>query len=222
MDFEIARHNMIEQQIRPWDVLDPVVLETLAALHREDFVPPAFRALAFTDMEIPLDVAGRKSGQTMLAPKVEARLLQAAAPKRTDSVLEIGTGSGFMAALLARHADRVTSWEIRSELAEFASNNLARAGLEHVHVESGNGLSALAGGARFDLIVLSGAVDFVPDTVIAALQPGGRVIAIVGGPPVMTAQLITRRSDTSIAVQVLFDTLAKPLEQFPKKESFVF
>ena len=222
MDFETARHNMIEQQIRPWDVLDPLILETLATLKREDFVPPAHRALAFTDMEIPLDVAGARTGETMLAPKVEARLLQAAAPRLTDSVLEIGTGSGFMAALLATHAQRVASWEIRPELADFARANLARAGLDGVSVHTGNGLSALAGGVRFDLIVLSGAVDFIPDSVIAALQPGGRVVAIVGEPPVMTARLISRSGTSATVVQVLFDTLAKSLAGFPKKEAFVF
>lgn len=222
MDFETARHNMIEQQIRPWDVLDPLVLETLAALKREDFVPPAHRALAFTDMEIPLDLAGARTGEAMLAPKVEARLLQAAAPRPADSVLEIGTGSGFMAALLATQSQTVASWEIRPELADFARANLARAGLGRVSVHTGNGLSALAGGARFDLIVLSGAVDFVPDSVIAALQPGGRVVAIVGEPPVMTARLISRSGASATVVQVLFDTLAKPLAGFPKKEAFVF
>jgi len=222
MNFELARHNMVEQQIRPWDVLDPAVLETLSTLHREDFVPPAYRSLAFTDMEVPLDVGGVKTGEVMLAPKVEARLLQAAHPKPADSVLEIGTGSGYMAALLARHAERVLSCEIRADLAAFARDNLARAGLGQVTVKHGNGLDELKSAARFNLIVLSGSVPFVPDVVLQALNAGGRVVAIVGEAPVMTAQLITRTSDTRFTSEPLFETLASPLVGFPQKERFVF
>ena len=222
MDFETARHNMIEQQIRPWDVLDPLVLETLASLQREDFVPPAYRALAFTDMEIPLTVGGVHSGEVLLAPKVEARLLQAAAPSGSDSVLEIGAGSGFMAALLARTAQRVVSYEIRGELAQFARSNISRAGLSNVRIEHGNGLDALQGGAKFNLIVLSGSVSFVPDSLLESLQPGGRLVAIVGQLPVMTARLITRATDSRYTEQILFDTVARSLHGFPQKESFVF
>lgn len=222
MNFELARHNMVEQQIRPWDVLDPAVLETVAAVRREDFVPPAYRALAFTDMEVPLDIDGVRTGEAMLAPKVEARLLQAANPQPTDSVLEIGAGSGFMAALLARHAQRVISCEIRADLAAFARNNLDRAGFGQVAVEHCNGLSALEGAARFNLIVLSGSVPFVPDAVLQSLAPGGRVIAIVGEAPVMTAQLITRTSESRFTAEPLFETLANPLAGFPRKERFVF
>jgi protein-L-isoaspartate(D-aspartate) O-methyltransferase len=222
MNFELARHNMVEQQIRPWDVLDPAVLETVAAVRREDFVPPAYRALAFTDMEVPLDIDSVRTGEVMLAPKVEARLLQAANPQPTDSVLEIGAGSGFMAALLARHAQRVISCEIRADLATFARNNLDRAGFGQVAVEHCNGLSALEGAARFNLIVLSGSVPFVPDAVLQSLAPGGRVIAIVGEAPVMTAQLITRTSESRFTAEPLFETLANPLAGFPRKERFVF
>jgi len=222
MNFELARHNMVEQQIRPWDVLDPAVLETLSTLHREDFVPPAYRSLAFTDMEVPLDVGGVKTGEVMLAPKVEARLLQAAHPQPADSVLEIGTGTGYMAALLARHAERVLSCEIRADLAAFARDNLARAGLGQVTVKHGNGLDELKSAARFNLIVLSGSVPFVPDVVLQALNAGGRVVAIVGEAPVMTAQLITRTSDTRFTSEPLFETLASPLVGFPQKERFVF
>ena len=222
MNFELARHNMVEQQIRPWDVLDPAVLDTLNAVHREDFVPPAHRSLAFTDMDIPLDVGGVRTGETMLSPKVEARLLQAAMPHPGDSVLEIGTGSGYMAALLARHAERVISCEIRTDLAAFARDNLARAGFPQVSVLNRNGLDELAGGARFNLIVLSGSVPFVPDAILAALHPGGRVVAIVGEPPVMTAQLITRTSDSRYSAEPLFDTVAPSLLGFPQKDHFVF
>ena len=222
MNFELARHNMVEQQIRPWDVLDSAVLETLNTVHREDFVPPAHRSLAFTDMDIPLDIGGVRTGESMLSPKVEARLLQAAMPHPGDSVLEIGTGSGYMAALLARHAERVISCEIRADLAAFARDNLARAGFPQVSVFNRNGLDELAGGARFNLIVLSGSVPFVPDAVLAALHPGGRVVAIVGELPVMTAQLITRASDARYSSEPLFDTVAPSLLGFPQKDHFVF
>ncbi|MFM7569571.1 MAG: protein-L-isoaspartate O-methyltransferase family protein [Betaproteobacteria bacterium] len=222
MNFELARHNMVEQQIRPWDVLDPAVLETVAAVHREDFVPPAYRSLAFTDMEVPLDIAGFRTGEVMLAPKVEARMLQAANPHPADSVLEIGTGSGYMAALLARHAQRIVSCEVRAELVSFARDNLARAGVGQVTVKHCNGLDEVAGGARFNLIVLSGSVSFVPDSLLQALHPGGRIIAIVGEPPVMTAQLITRASEARFTAEPLFETIVTPLVGFPRKERFVF
>lgn len=222
MNFELARHNMVEQQIRPWDVLDPAVLETLSAIHREDFVPPAYRSLAFTDMEVPLDVSGVKTGEVMLAPKVEARLLQAARPQPTDSVLEIGTGSGYMAALLASHAQRVLSCEVRADLAGFARGNLSRTGFSQVTVKHGNGLDELKGAAQFNLIVLSGSVPFVPDIVLQALSAGGRVVAIVGDAPVMTAQLITRTSDNRFTAEPLFETISRPLVGFPHKERFVF
>ena len=222
MNFELARHNMVEQQIRPWDVLDPAILETLSTIHREDFVPPAYRSLAFTDMEVPLDVSGVKTGEVMFAPKVEARLLQAAHPQPADSVLEIGTGSGFMAALIARHAERVLSCEIRADLAAFARDNLSRTGFSQVTVKLGNGLDELKGAAQFNLIVLSGSVPFVPDIVLQALSAGGRVVAIVGEAPVMTAQLITRTSENRFTAEPLFETIARPLVGFPQKERFVF
>jgi protein-L-isoaspartate(D-aspartate) O-methyltransferase len=222
MDFERARFNMVEQQIRPWDVLDPKVLETLAGLKRENFVPPSCRTLAFADMEIPLDLPSGATGEVMLAPKVEARLLQAAAVDRADKVLEIGTGSGFMAALLARQADRVVSYELRPELAAFARGNLARAGLGSVDVREGNGLASCTLGESFDLIVLSGSVAFVPADLLALLAAGGRLLAIVGNEPIMNAQLIVRTSAREFATEILFDTVAPALTGFPHQQKFVF
>ena len=221
MDFELARFNMVEQQIRPWDVLDQSVLDLLLTVKREDFVPPALRALAFSDLELPLDIAGSQTGEVMLAPKVEARLLQAAAVKRSDSVLEIGAGSGYMAALLAQQAARVLTYEIQPVLARFAIQNLQRAGVVNAVVREGQGLSAADAGP-FDLIVLSGSVSFVPDQLLSALSPGGRLIAIVGEPPMMTAQLITRTDSAQFSAEILFDTVAKPLVGFPQKDRFVF
>ncbi|MEN9763431.1 MAG: hypothetical protein RI906_3257 [Pseudomonadota bacterium] len=221
MDFELARFNMVEQQIRPWDVLDQSVLDLLLTVKREDFVPPALRALAFSDLELPLDVAGSLTGEVMLAPKVEARLLQAAAVKHSDSVLEIGAGSGYMAALLAQQAARVLTYEIQPVLARFATQNLQRAGIANAVVREGQGLTAADAGP-FDLIVLSGSVAFVPDQLLSALSPGGRLIAIVGEPPMMTAQLITHTDGTQFSAEILFDTVAKPLVGFPQKDRFVF
>jgi protein-L-isoaspartate(D-aspartate) O-methyltransferase len=221
MDFELARFNMVEQQIRPWDVLDQSVLDLLFSIKREDFVPPAFRALAFSDLELPLDVAGARTGEVMLAPKVEARLLQAAAVRPSDSVLEIGAGSGYMAALLAQGAARVLSYEIQPILARFAAQNLQRAGIGNVVIREGQGLSAADAGP-FDLIVLSGSVAFVPDQLMSALSLGGRLLAIVGDLPMMTAQIITRTNIEQFSAEILFDTVAKPLVGFPQKDRFVF
>jgi protein-L-isoaspartate(D-aspartate) O-methyltransferase len=222
MDFERARFNMVEQQIRPWDVLDPQVLESLFAVRREEFVPAAWRTLAFADLEIPLDVGSERSGEIMLAPKVEARLLQAAAVAAGDRVLEIGSGSGHMAALLARHAEAVISYEIRPELAQFARSNLSRAGISSVEIRDGNGLQACSGSGVFDVVLLSGSVPFVPSELLDLLSDGARLVAIVGEEPVMTAQLITRIAGGSVTVEPLFDTVARPLVGFPVKEAFVF
>lgn len=221
MDTERARFNMIEQQIRPWEVLDQDVLDLLFVLRREEFVPAAYRALAFTDMEVPLTVDGRATGEVMLAPKVEARLLQAIAPKKHETVLEIGAGSGYMAALLANFARRVVTSEIREDLARFATDNLGRAGIANASVEHGHGLRA-APGASFEAIVLSGSVPFVPEALLERLTVGGRLIGIVGELPVMTAQLITRIAERQFSAENLFETVALPLVDFPKREKFVF
>jgi len=221
MDIELARFNMIEQQIRPWEVLDQTVLDVLFVQHREDFVPPAYRALAFTDMEIPLTLDGHATGEVMLAPKVEARMLQAILPDKRDSVLEIGAGSGYMAALLGHFARRVISCEIREDLARFAAENMRRAGVGNVSVEHRHGLRA-APGERFEAIVLSGSVPFVPEALLERLTVGGRLIAIVGELPVMTVQRVTRVADRQYSAESLFDTVAPPLVEFPQKEKFVF
>ncbi|MCC7060045.1 MAG: protein-L-isoaspartate O-methyltransferase [Burkholderiaceae bacterium] len=219
MDIERARFNMVEQQIRPWDVLDQDVLDLLYRLRREEFVPPTWRTLAFTDMEIPLTLDSGATGEVMLAPKVEARMLQAVAPRRHETVLEIGAGSGYMAALLAHFARRVITCDIHAELVRFASGNLARSGVSNVSVELRHGLRA-APGANFDVIVLSGSVPFVPEDLLDRLVDGGRLVAIVGEPPMMTAQLITRLAGREFAAENLFDTVTAPLREFPQKETF--
>jgi len=214
---EQARFNMIEQQIRPWEVLDANVLGVLAELRREDFVPAAYRALAFFDTEVPLP-----EGQSMLAPKVEARLLQELHLAGDELVLEVGAGSGFMAALLARRARDVLSMECRPALAALARDNLARAGIRNARVVDGNGSQGLPAHAPFDAIVLSGSVAEVPAALLAQLKPGGRLVAIVGQEPVMRALLVTQTSAGQFKRVELFDTVAPRLDGFAEPKRFAF
>ena len=207
---EQARFNMVEQQIRPWDVLDTRVLDLLFKVRRENFVPPSLRALAFVDMEIPLRVGGVDTGETMLAPKLEARLLQELALQPTDSVLEIGAGSGYQAALMASQAAQVTTVEIDSRLAAFAQENLQRQGITNVRVETGDGRSGW-GTTEYEAILVSGSVPEVPDGLKYQLRVGGRMLVIVGQAPVMTAWLITRSTAASFDSISLFETVVKPL-----------
>jgi protein-L-isoaspartate(D-aspartate) O-methyltransferase len=217
MNIEQARFNMIEQQIRPWEVLDQAVLSLLAVVKREDFVPPACRALAFVDTEVPLP-----EGQCMLAPRVEARLLQALRLGRHERVLEIGAGSGHMAALLAHQAQHVTTLEIRPALAAMAAANLRRAGVATAQVVGADGSLGLPGEAPFDAIVLSGSVAEVPQNLLDQLKPGGRLIAIVGQEPVMCATLFTRVAGTQVKRETLFDTVAPRLQGFAEPQAFRF
>ena len=217
MNIEQARFNMIEQQIRPWEVLDQAVLSLLAIVKREDFVPPACRALAFFDTEVPLP-----DGQAMLAPKVEARLLQALHLARHERVLEVGAGTGYMAALLAHRAQQVISLEIRPALAALAAANLRHAGIANASVREADGALGLAAEAPFDAIVLSGSVAEVPQSLLDQLKPGGRLLAIVGDEPVMRAMLITRVAAAQFKREALFDTVAPRLQGFAEPPPFRF
>jgi len=217
MNIEQARHNMIEQQIRPWEVLDRSVLSLLAVVKREEFVPPAYRALAFVDTEVPLP-----GGQCMLAPKVEARLLQELAVQRHEHVLEIGAGSGHMAALLAHKAQRVTSLEILPQLAELAAANLRRAAVTNAKVVDADGSRGLPDAAPFDVIVLSGSVASVPQALLQQLKVGGRLVAIVGQEPVMRATLVTCVAEREFRSVELFDTVAQRLVGFDEPPRFRF
>lgn len=221
MDFEYARRNMIEQQIRPWDVLDQEVLDLLAEVRREDFVPAEHRTLAFTDMEIPLTAAGAARGEVMLHPKLEARLLQELMLRRHESVLEIGAGSGHMAALLAHRGRDVLTVDINPELAALAAANLKRAGVTNARVAGGNGLDH-ARNARFDAIVLSGSVSRVPESLLRSLAVGGRLIGIVGDQPVMSATLVTRAGEEAFVTAKLFESVAPRLLAFPEPDRFRF
>lgn len=222
MDFEHARYNMIEQQIRPWNVLDQDILDLLSVVHREDFVPPAYRTMAFTDMEVPLTVGGRATGECMLAPKVEARILQELGVRKHESVLEIGTGSGHMAALLAHRGRHVDTLEIDADLARFAGENLARAGVSNVTVRQADGSDPNGNLPSYDVIVLSGSVPVVPDRLLAKLNAGGRLAVIVGEEPVMHAQIVSRAQGSGFTTRMLFETVARPLRGFVGRSAFKF
>jgi protein-L-isoaspartate(D-aspartate) O-methyltransferase len=222
---------MIEQQIRPWEVLDNQVLSLLAVVKREDFVPLAHRALAFVDMEIPLTSDLQKNpGQCMLAPKVEARILQDLAVQKHEKVLEIGTGSGYMAALLGHRAQQVITLEIDSALAQTARENLQKAGVYNAEVRTGDGAAKIAQSVSgsdplrgpFDVIVLSGSVVEIPPALLSMLKVGGRLSAIVGTEPVMRATLVTRVSEDAWRTTQAWDTVAPPLLNFPEPSKFSF
>lgn len=217
MNIEQARFNMIEQQIRPWDVLDPQVLDLLFVVKREDFAPAAYRNLAFADMEIPIG-----SGQTMLAPKIEAKMMQELGIQKTDKVLEIGTGSGYMAALLAARADHVVTVESRPEIAAAAKANLERAGVNNVTIEIGNGVDGWSSRGPYDAIVVSGSVPSVSPSLLKQLRVGGRLAVIVGEAPVMEAQLITCTADGTYNTVNLFETVIPALDGADAKDQFTF
>jgi protein-L-isoaspartate(D-aspartate) O-methyltransferase len=217
MNLEQARTNMVEQQIRTWEVLDQDVLDLLYTVPREEFVPLSWRNLAFTDMEIPIG-----EGETMWAPKVEARVLQELAPKRSDRVLEIGTGSGYLTALLAHRAAQVRSIELRPALAAFGKANIARHGVDNVTLETGDGARGDAKGGPYDIVVLTGSVPVLPQAMLASLAPGGRIFAVVGEPPVMTAKIVTCSAPGAYRSVELFETLLQPLANCEQPSRFSF
>ncbi|MFG6463963.1 protein-L-isoaspartate O-methyltransferase [Roseateles sp. DXS20W] len=217
MNVEQARFNMIEQQIRPWDVLDPSVLELLHVVHREDFVPEAHKSQAFVDVELPLTATRR-----MLAPKVEARLLQELKVQRHEKVLEIGAATGHLAALLGHRAQRVVAVEADAGLAAQAAANLKRTGVLNVSVLNQDGVAGVAAEEPFDVILLSGSVAAVPQALLNQLKVGGRLAAIVGGEPVMRAVLVTRKGASEFSSVEMFDTVAGRLPGFAEAPAFSF
>lgn len=217
MNIEQARFNMIEQQIRPWNVLDQEVLDLLHIVKREQFVPAACAALAFADTEIPLG-----NGAQMLNPKIEARILQELQLKKHENVLEIGAGSGYMAALLAAKARQVTTVEINPALQAMAQQNLANANVTNVTVELGNGADGWSAGAPFDVIVISGALEVLPEVFKKQLKVGGRIAAIVGEAPVMECVIVTRVAENAYDTVKLFETNIKPLSSAPTPSHFAF
>jgi len=216
-DLEHTRFNMIEQQIRPWEVLDPVVLDLLLRVHREDFVPAPHRALAFVDMEIPIG-----QGEVMLAPKLEARMLQEVALKSSDAVLEIGTGTGHMTALLASLARHVYSVDIVPEFTQSAATNLKAAGIANVTLETGDAAHGWDRHGPYDAIVLTGSVPVLSEVFLEQLAPGGRLIAAVGEAPVMQMLLTTCTKPGACNSTCLFETCIPPLKNAPRRQRFVF
>ena len=216
MDIEQARFNMVEQQIRTWEVLDQNVLDLLFAVRREEFVPAAYRLLAFADLEIPL-----KSGASMWSPKMEARVLQDLKLESGESVLEIGTGSGYFAALLAGMGARVTSVEIDSALAAEARAKLARAGVDGVELEVGDGARGW-GRATYDAIVLTGSTPVLPERFAEQLNPGGRIFAVVGEAPAMAARMVRWVAPGALTARTLFETVLAPLTNAAVAAHFEF
>lgn len=212
-----ARFNMIEQQIRTWEVLDPKVLATLSSMPREDFVPEAYRGLAFADIEIPL-----ADGQHMLSPKVEGRFLQGLQLQATDKVLLIGAGSGYLAALMAQHAAQVTALELSPALCQTARDNLAAHGMRNVQVIQGDGAYGLETSAPFDAIVYTASCPVEPDNVRRQLAIGGRLLIVLGVAPVMQATLIQRLAENSYKQDVLFETSLSELQHAPQAPAFAF
>lgn len=216
-DVERARFNMVEQQIRTWEVLDPRVLDLLMRVHRENFVPPQYRALAFVDMEIPLG-----HGEKMLAPRLEARIVQELALRPGDKVLEVGTGSGYLTALLASLGGHVVSVEIVPEFAQSAGARLATHGIANVTLEAGDAARGWPRHGPYDAIVLTGSVPVLPDAFQKSMQPGGRLFAVVGEPPVMQARLVTCGAAGVCSAAGLFETCIAPLKNAQQLEKFVF
>ena len=217
MDFETARFNMVEQQIRPWEVLDPNVLNACAQVPREAFVPENYRQLAFSDTE--LDIG---HGQAMMAPKIEARLLQALDVRRTDRVLEIGTGSGYLSALLASLAAHVTSIEIFDDLATRAKHNLRQGGISNIALHVGDGLDGWSTAEPYDVIVVTGSTPARRPLIEQQLSINGRMFIVVGVAPVMEALLITRLAKDSWTTESLFETELAPLLGAEQKPEFRF
>jgi len=214
---EQARFNMIEQQIRTWEVLDPKVLQLLHEVPREHFVPEAYQGLAFADIEIPLI-----DGQFMLSPKLEARILQSLDVQKTDQVLHIGTGSGYFTALLAQLAGHVYSLEVDPELSATAAYKLAEHDIHNVTIELGNGMRGLAAHQPYDVIVLTGSSPVEPPKLREQLKVGGSLFIVLGTAPVMQATLIQRVSETSFNQQVLFETCIPELASAPQGDTFTF
>lgn len=217
MNFEQARFNMIEQQIRPWDVLDQRVLDLVARIHREDFIPEEYRPLALADTPLPL-----AHGQYTMPPRLEARLLQALDVHQNDKVLEVGTGCAYLTALLAASARHVTSVDIYPDFTEQAAGKLARYQINNITLETGNARQGWSKHAPYDVIAVTGSVPVLEPYFQEQLADGGRLFVIVGSSPVMEALLITRIEKQAWSREVLFETDIPPLAgaEPPKKFRF--
>lgn len=210
MDFEHARFNMVEQQIRPWEVTDPEVRRLLMTARRENYVPSPARALSFADIEVPLPC-----GQAMLRPVIEGRILQALGTEHAESTLEIGAGSGYFAALLASFSEKVYTVEIEPALAQLARDNLTRDKIANVTVEEGDGAQGWFAQAPYDVIVVSGGLPELPGALLAQLKPGGRLFAFIGEAPAMKARLVVRKDEKRLHSRDLLETQAPMLRHAP-------
>ena len=217
MNLEETRFNMVVQQIRTWNVLDDSVLDLLYKIRREEFVLPANRAMAFVDMETPLG-----HGQVMLAPKMEARILQELHVQKTDKILEVGSGSGYLTALLAEKGAHVYSVEIVPELKAMAENNLRTHGITNVTVEQGDAAQGWSKHEPYDVIVLTASTPILPETFLKSLNPGGRLFAIVGEDPVMEALLINCTAPGEFKTTQLFETCTAPFINALQPARFTF
>ena len=217
MNPEQARLNMVESQIRTWEVLDQTVLDLLLTVRREEFVPERYRSLAFADMEIPLGY-----GEVMLTPKMEARMVQELGVRKTDKILEVGTGSGYVTALLAKLGGQVVTVERIGEFSQTATRRLAGHGLQNVQFHVGDGSEGWPALARYDVILLTGSVPVLSESFQQQLADGGRLLAVIGDAPVMTAHLITRVSERAFNSVGLFETVIPPLQNVKQPERFVF
>jgi protein-L-isoaspartate(D-aspartate) O-methyltransferase len=221
MNLEQARINMVEQQIRTWEVLDQDVLDLLYVVPREEFVPQKHRELAFSDMEIPIE-EGVKAGERMWQPKMEARVLQELDVRKTDRVLEVGTGSGYFTALLSHRAAQVVSVEIKPALAAFGRANLERHGTDNVTLEIGDAARGWAAHAPYDVIVLTGSTPLLPPSLLEQLAPGGRLFAVVGEAPAMSARLVLSFEAGALRSSTLFETVIAPLVNAERPSRFRF
>jgi len=215
MDFEKARYNMIEQQVRTWEVLDQDVLDLLAAVHREDFVPEAYRRVALADVSIPIG-----HDEVTMTPKAEARLLQSLLLQPTDKVLEVGTGCGYLTALLARSAQSVVSIDIYDDFTHAAARKLSEHQINNVQLETGDAVNGWPAQASYDAIAVTGSVPVLTEAFQSQLAPGGRLFVIVGESPVMEARLITRIGEQEWSSESLFETDLPPLVGAPRQEHF--
>jgi protein-L-isoaspartate(D-aspartate) O-methyltransferase len=216
IDIEQARFNMIEQQVRPWDVLDQRVLDVMTTTPREDFVPEKYRSLAFADINIPLG-----HNQVMMPPKTEGRLLQVLDVKASESVLEIGTGSGYLTACLSRLGNHVTSIEIFPEFREAAAAKLAAHGYRNVTLRDGDAANGTGSDTRYDVIAVTGSLPLLQRQFHDNLAVGGRLFVIAGMPPVMEALLITRIDEHNWSRESLFETSLPPLLHATHPQRFV-
>ncbi len=217
MNVEQARFNMIEQQVRPWDVLDLQVLDLMERTPREAFVPETYLGLAFADTEIPLG-----HGETMMPPKMEGRLLQAANIDASDTILEIGTGSGYLTALLAAAGRHVYSVEIHADLSAAAGDKLNAQEIDNVTLEVGDAAAGWDRHGLYDVIVITGSLPTLPETFQQSLQRGGRLFAVIGDSPVMEAIRVTRTGDNTWSHETLFETELPALTNTPPLRKFTF